>query len=284
VNLVISVAAFLLLAPLVGGLIAGLDRILSARLQARIGPPLFQPFYDVLKLMEKQTMSVNSYQLYYVACFLVFVMVTGVIFFAGGDLLLVIFALTVAGVFLALGAYSPHSPYSKVGADRELLQMMSYEPMLLLTALGMYRVTHSFHVDVIAAYPEPLVKYLPAVFLGFVFILTIKLRKSPFDLSASHHAHQELVKGLTTDFSGSTLALLEIGHWYENVILLGFTYLFFAAFGVAWAVLGVVLVYVLEVLVDNVYARLTWKATLKSSWIVTGVLGVANLLAVVYLF
>jgi formate hydrogenlyase subunit 4 len=238
----------------------------------------------VLKLLEKQTLSVNSYQHYYVACFLVFVIMTGVIFFAGGDLLLAIFALTVAGVFLALGAYSPHSPYSKIGADRELIQMMSYEPMLILAALGMYRVTHSLHVDAIAAYPKPLLKFIPGVFLGFVFILTIKFRKSPFDLSTSHHAHQELVKGLTTDFSGTTLALLEIGHWYENVILLGFLYLFFSAWGIPVAVAAVLLVYALEVIVDNLYARLTWKFTLKSSWVTTGILGVANLLALVYLF
>ena len=67
--------------------------------------------------------------------------------------------------------------------------------------------------------------FLPliGIFIGFVFILTIKFRKSPFDLSMSHHAHQELVRGLTNRIShGRTLGWIEISHWYENVFLLGF--------------------------------------------------------------
>jgi formate hydrogenlyase subunit 4 len=59
--------------------------------------------------------------------------------------------------------------------------------------------------------------FLPGVFLGLVYILGIKFRKSPFDLSMSHHAHQELIKGTVTEFSGKTLAMVEVAHWYENI-------------------------------------------------------------------
>jgi len=85
-------------------------------------------------------------------------------------------------------------PYSTIGAERELLQMMAYEPALLIAALGMYWVTKSFHVSAIVSYSHPLIAVLPGIFISVLFILTIKLRKSPFDLSTSHHAHQELVK------------------------------------------------------------------------------------------
>ena len=57
---VISVVLFLVLAPLVGGLLDGLDRKISARMQGRIGPPLLQPFYDVAKLWNKQMIVVNT--------------------------------------------------------------------------------------------------------------------------------------------------------------------------------------------------------------------------------
>ena len=137
-------------------------------------------------------------------------------------------ALTLAAVFFILGACNASSPFSFIGAQRELIQMMAYEPMVVLTAVGMYMVTRSFQVSEIAAFKGPLVLMLPGVFLGFVFTLEIKFRKSPFDLSSSHHAHQELVKGITTEFSGRTLALIEIAHWYEVVFLLGWVYLFFA--------------------------------------------------------
>jgi len=43
-----------------------------------------------------------------------------------------------------------------------------------------------------------------------LYILTIKFRKSPFDLSMSHHAHQEIVRGITTEFSGPALGLIEV--------------------------------------------------------------------------
>ena len=119
-------------------------------------------------------------------------------------------------------------PYSHLGAEREIIQQVAYEPMVILMAIGMYQVTGSFKVAVIAQYQAPLILYLPGVFAGFLYILTIKFRKSPFDLSMSHHAHQEIVRGMTTEFSGPTLALIEIVHWYENVMLLGMVYLFFA--------------------------------------------------------
>src|SRR5512133_507702 len=135
---VLSVIAYLILAPVVGGLLAGLDRIVSARMQGRVGPPLFQPFYDVLKLTEKENITVNKIQDFYVLCFFVFVVVTGAFFFAGESLLMIIFTLTLASVFLILAAFSSNSPYAQVGAERELLLMMAYEPMVLLTAIGFY--------------------------------------------------------------------------------------------------------------------------------------------------
>lgn len=284
-QIIICVVAYLIFAPLVGGILAGLDRIVSARMQRRVGPPLLQPFYDVFKLRTKEPVTVNKVQDFYVTCFFIFVLVTGGIFFAGGDLLLVIFTLTLASVFLIVAAFSSNSPYSQVGAERELLQMMAYEPMVLLTAIGFYLVDGSFNVrDIVTESSMSLIPLI-GVFLGFVFILTIKFRKSPFDLSMSHHAHQELVRGLTTEFSGKTLALIEVAHWYENIFLLGFVFLFFAN-GTIWGtVIGVVvclLAYFLEVLIDNSFARMKWQVALNSAWIVAAVLGVINLF-IVYL-
>jgi len=270
---------YVVLAPVIGGLLAGVDRVISARMQGRKGPPIMQPFFDVFKLLAKQYVTVNKFQSFYVAGFAIFTIVAGALFFAGGDLLLVIFALTVGGIFLVLGAYSANSPYSTIGADRELLQMMAYEPMVILAALGLFMVTKSFRVADILAFPKPLIEYLPAVFLGFLFILTIKFRKSPFDLSSSHHAHQELVRGLTTEFSGRALALIEVAHWYENVLLLGFVYVFVATN--VWLGLAVcAAAYFLEVLIDNTYTRLTWKPMVVWSWVVAGVFGVANIMVV----
>jgi ech hydrogenase subunit B len=279
---IVNAILFLLFAPIIGGLVTGIDRKLTARMQGRIGPPILQPFYDVGKLLEKENLVVTVSQNFYILSYIVFIMASGALFFAGGDLLLVIFAFTLAHIFLVLGAYASNSPYSFVGAERELIQIIAYEPMIILSAVGMYMVTKSFFVGDIAASGMPLFLYLPGVFIGFLMVFTIKLRKSPFDLSTSHHAHQELVKGVTTEFTGPNLAKIEIAHWYEDVFLLGFIYLFFA-FDLVIAILAIIIAYLLEILIDNTFSRVKWQFTLKSAWIVAGMMGLVNLGVLYYL-
>ncbi|MEY6431859.1 complex I subunit 1 family protein [Thioalkalicoccus limnaeus] len=275
--------AFIVLGPVVGGLLAGIDRRLTARMQSRQGPPLLQPFYDVLKLFEKDTTVVTHLQTLYLWAFLFFMVIAGVIIFLGGNLLLSLFAMTVSGIFLCLAAESTNSPYSKIGSAREMLLMMAYEPMLIIVPLGFFLVVGSFQVaDILAGEPSQVVQLL-GVLIGFLFVLTIKLRKSPFDISTSHHGHQELVKGLTTDMSGRDLALVEIGHWYENVILLAWLYLFFGPLGLLWALPIAVVLFFAEVLVDNTNARLKWGTTVKASWWVAVLFGVTNLLVLPFI-
>lgn len=284
---VLSAVLFVVLGPVAGGLLAGFDRKITARMQGRQGPPLLQPFYDLFKLFNKQALVVNSVQNFLVWGFLVFIVFTGALFFAGGDLLLVFFALTLAGIFFIMSASSANSPYSSMGAQRELLQMMAYEPMVLLVAIGFYDVTGSFSVrDIIHAGSVPPIAYMPGIFVGFLWILAIKFRKSPFDLSTTHHAHQEMVKGLTTELSGNILALVELAHWYENIFLLGVVGLFVMTS--AWwsgiiAVLVCALSYFLEILTDNVFPRVKWDFMLKSTWIATAVAGVVNLLILTWI-
>jgi formate hydrogenlyase subunit 4 len=273
---------FVLVAPIIGGLVCGIDRKVTAHMQGRVGPSVFQPFYDVGKLFEKENAVVNETQIFYVVCYIVFMIFTGALFYAGGDLLLVIFALTLAQIFLVLGAFAAYSPYSYVGAERELLQIMAYEPMVILTAVGMFVATRSFNVADIAATTTPVVLLIPGIFLGFLYTLTIKLRKSPFDISTSHHAHQEIVKGVTTEFSGPTLGLIEVTHWYETVFLLGFIYLFFG-WNPLLGVVAVVVLYLFEILIDNTNARVRWQLAVKSSWLIAVIAGVINLAALYFL-
>ena len=281
INIVWAIV-FVLVAPVIGGLVAGIDRKITAHMQGRVGPSILQPFYDVGKLFEKEQTVVNETQIFYAICYIIFMIFTGALFFAGGDLLLVIFALTLAQIFLVMGAFASNSPYSYVGAERELLQIMAYEPMVILAAVGMFVATKSFNVSDIASTTIPVVLLIPGIFLGFLYVLTIKLRKSPFDISTSHHAHQEIVKGVTTEFSGPSLGLIEITHWYETVFLLGFVYLFFG-FNPLIGVAAVIIVYLLEILIDNTNARVKWQLVVKSSWLIAAVVSVVNLAALYYM-
>jgi len=65
---------FIVLAPFVGGFLAGVDRKLSARLQGRYGPPLRQPFFDVLKLFQKERILVNKFQNFTIVLFFLFIL------------------------------------------------------------------------------------------------------------------------------------------------------------------------------------------------------------------
>jgi len=265
------------LTPLVGGLLAGVDRRLTAWLQSRYGPPVLQPFYDVLKLLGKTKMVVNPWQALSAYVYLASAVTSVFIFFMQGDLLLIFFVLTIGAVFLVVGALSAPSPYSQIGGQRELLQMLAYEPLLILVFVSMAMVTGSFRITAILDHPTPLLYELPLMFLVLGYVLTIKLRKSPFDISASQHAHQEIVRGVLTEYSGPHLALLEIAHWFEVVLVLGICSLFFAT-----SALGVVILlavtYFLEILIDNVMARMTWRWMLRSVLTVGLILSLVNIL------
>jgi ech hydrogenase subunit B len=270
----------ILLGPFLGGILSGIDRRLTARLQSRIGPPLLQPFYDIAKLMNKETAVVNHAQSFFVMIHLIFMIFTVALFFFGSDLLLVIFAMTLSSIFLVLAAYATNSPYSNLGADRELLLMLADEPIIILMAVGFYMLSGSFAVVDMIQVDQPMIILIPGLFLGYLLVVTIKLRKSPYDLSTSHHAHQELVKGLTK-FAGRTLAIVEIAHWYESLLLYGLVSLFFIGRSPWSIVLGVgmtIVVYILEIVIDNTFARFKWQAVLRTTWLAAASLVFINLI------
>ena len=278
---IVFVLAYLILAPFLGTLLDGVDRIISARMQRRKGPSLLQPFYDLGKLFSKEMIAVNNVQLLLNLSYLVILMIAGCMLFYGADLLMVLFILSTADMFLIMAASSDSSPYANMGASREMLQMMAYEPLTLLIAVGFYLTTGSFQVSDIIRADTSAVLWMPGLLIGFMFTAAIKFRKSPFDLSTSHHAHQERVKGLTTEMSGTTLAIMNIAEYYEMVLLFGIFSLFFIistwwSWIVSILICGVI--FFMETLWDNISARVKWKTLLYSCWVVTLVAGGVNIL------
>ncbi|MBR6228931.1 MAG: NADH-quinone oxidoreductase subunit H [Eubacterium sp.] len=278
---IILMIAYFLLAPFIGGLLEGVDRKISARMQRRVGPPLLQPFYDVIKLFSKQVIVVSRSQMFFLLSYMVLIIVTGLMFFAGMDILLCFFVMSTGATFLYFAAMVTSTPYSTMGGNRELIQMLAYEPAVLLTCVGFYLSEGTFDVGVIANSRVSSIVSLPGFFIAFVFILTIKMRKSPFDLSTSHHMHQELVKGLTTEMGARNLAIFQVTEWYENVFLMGVVglYVINSTWWSVFIAVGVVLIiYFFEILIDNTSARVKWSEMVKLSWGVTALTAGVNLI------
>jgi formate hydrogenlyase subunit 4 len=275
-NQLIIVIATIVLAPIVGGLLFGIDRRITARLQGRFGPPILQPFYDFFKLMGKESIAVSKMQFVWIYAYLVLMIASLLCLILQSDCLVLVFLLGFAGVSLVLGGFSTKSPYSHFGANRELLQILAYEPVLLLLAIGIYAQNGTFLISTIVSNQQPLLLSLWPLFIAVLYVLTIKMRKSPFDISTSHHAHQEIVKGITTEYSGPFLALYHLAEWYEIVLVLGVIVLFWA--NPLWIGLLIAFAaFLLELVVDNIAARMTARWMVRLSWSVGLILGILNI-------
>jgi formate hydrogenlyase subunit 4 len=102
------------------------------------------------------------------------------------------------------------------------------------------------------------------------------MRKSPFDIATSHHGHQEIVKGVTTEYSGPYFALYHLAEWYEIVLVLGIIALFWT--NPLWVgILIALAAFILEILIDNIAARMTARWMVRLSWSVGLILGIINI-------
>ncbi len=265
-------AAFLL-----GALLSGLDRIITARIQSRVGPPLLQPLYDVIKLLRKSPIVVNRTQVIYAFSHLAFMMLAVYLLVVGQDYVMLLFVLAFSSIALILGGMSVRSPYSRIGSQREIILMAAYEPILVLSAVGIYLINKSFMIQHIMVSSRPLLFSMPLLFVAFLMAVAIKLHKSPFDIATSHHAHQEIVKGITLEYSGPYLAIIEITHFLEIFLLV-------ALIGLFWAT-NVYMAIVLEtvgflgiIVVDNAVARLRNFWVMRFMWTVALGLAVVNII------
>lgn len=263
------------LAPILGGFVYGGERVLRARMQRRQGPPLLQPFYDMFKLLDKRTLIVHSsHALLAVAHFFVLWFAVAAIFM-GWNLLYIIFLHLFAQILLVLAGYSVRSVYSHLGANRELLMLVAYEPILILVGVGLYLVSGSFEITDIMQQRGYLPTLLP-LFAALAIIVPIKVKKSPFDVG---EAHQEIVGGVEIEYSGLFYEFLYMARFLEYIFI--YSFIFF--FGGASLWLGAVLVagtFLAVNLVDNATARVKTADMLKIIYLAAMTLAVINIAGV----
>jgi len=224
-----------------GLLFSGVDRILVARMQSRIGPPLIQPLLDTIKLLVKQDMVPTNavtgvfrfapvLALAGAITLLFYIPLGGLgalpVFEGRGDSILVLYLLLIPGLAMVMGGFASGSPYASIGAQREMVTMLSYELPLAtvvltyawkLASLGL---DQPFSLGTMAANPI-WAAVGPLGGIGVFLMLGVMLLVAPGELGripfGSPEAETELAGGLLVEYSGRSLALFQLALAVKSV-------------------------------------------------------------------
>ena len=294
--IVIGILQALLIA-LVAPLYSGFARVLRAKMHSRHGPPVFQNYYDLFKLMKRQEIVPAQGSLVFritpyltIVAILLAVMIIPILVaqspFGGvGDMILVIYLLALVRFFTSLSGLSSGSTFGGMAARRELLISALIEPLMLLVLFVMALMAGSTNLGVITTgIITGRLPYYATVWLGmisFAFVVFIEAGKLPFDLS---EAEQELQEGPLTEYSGHGLALMKWGLYMKQLAVAALFLAVFAPFGSMVAaspaggllaliafLLKAAVLYALAALVENGMARLRFIKAPSVTWIALGV-------------
>ncbi|OGS12058.1 MAG: NADH dehydrogenase [Elusimicrobia bacterium RIFOXYA2_FULL_58_8] len=206
------------------------DRKLCAVMQNRMGPPLIQPLADFIKLLAKEVIvpdAADSRMFRLLPFFAMAAVMTAVISIPvgahalcsfQGDMVVVIYLLTIPTVTFFLAGWSSTSPYATVGAMRVLTQLFAYEVPLMLALIGPAILAGSWNLTEISAFFAAKPYLIPTQLLGFlagIIALQGKLERMPFDIP---HAKNEIVGGQFTEYSGRLLAFFYLAIDMELVV------------------------------------------------------------------
>lgn len=205
------------------------ERKIMAKMQKRIGPPFYQPFFDFIKLMTKRPIYrsmldrvlLTALPLLAAAAMLVALSLLPVFpdergFI--GDVILLAALMEVPPLCSVMAGFASRSIFGEIGAVREAFLSMIYSLPFLAALLALCVSAGSLRLSDAALLPSLAVR-VPAL-IALVLCLPAKLRLNPFSLT---NAEQEIYSGPTTELDGALLALWELAHGLEWVVLAGLT-------------------------------------------------------------
>lgn len=225
--------ALMLLVIVLALLYDGADRIIHARMQRRLGPPILQPFIDVLKLLGKENIvprravrwAFNGAPWVAAASMIMLFLYIPIgslppVLGTHGDLILVLYLLGLSGVAMAIGGFASGSPIANVGAQREMVLMMSYElPLAVVVSTMAWLALRTgmpgdpFNLETFASMSiwgmSGRIGFVGVfcLFLSLILVVPGETGKGPMDIP---EAKTEILDGLIIEYSGRNLALFKI--------------------------------------------------------------------------
>ncbi len=299
----IEVAAILAAIPLlilVSLLAEGLDRKIYARMQGRIGPPILQPLYDLIKLAGKERIIpvTAKRNIFIIAPYIAFLFSISALVIPAvtlisnlnftGDLILIAYMMVTVTLMYIIGGAVSGNPYSSIGMSRAIVMMLAYEIPLLACfimvavksglTLGLYNI-----IMVQIESRQPLAFIYPSIALtAAVFLLCTPAAAEvqPFDIPV---AKTEIIHGPLTEYTGLYLALFKLAKSNQTLLLniLSVILFFYPVFTPLNSnLLNLIIVLTIALIIRfftvtiprAVFARLRVTEALKLYWITASIL------------
>jgi len=300
----ISILGFLatvVLAFTVGVFYGGFVRKITARIQNRVGPPVYQNFFDIIKLYSKKTAVHHGWMQHLGPAFAITASVTSLMFIPvlngqgwiwfenlnfKGDLIFLIYMMVFGSLGMALGAGQTGNPHSAIGVSRGLSQMVGYEIPWVLALVAIMMQAHTTSITGLLDYQNANNTWMmfesPLAFVAALMAMLGMFHYAPFDVP---FAPAELASGPGSEFGGKYLALMMTsGSIFAFVKLVLIVDIFMGgASNLIMLVVKTFLLYMIPVLYGIVSPRYRTEQSIRYFWGWPTFIGILGVLYVVFI-
>lgn len=265
----------------VGILASWIDRKVTARVQWRVGPPLLQPLYDIIKLLGKETIVPQGNKFIFLSTplfglasvIVVSTLIWKTIIDPGatflGDIIVILYLLTIPAIALIIGGFSSRNPLASIGASREMKLVLAYELPFILSLIVPIIKSGSIRLGDILVYQllNGILLSNPSgiiVFIVAIICMQAKLGLVPFDIA---EAETEISSGIYIEYSGTPLAIIRLTRYMMLFVVPMF--LVSSFMGGIYSLSGIlkyVILLVLVILIRNTNPRVRIDQAVKFFW------------------
>jgi formate hydrogenlyase subunit 4 len=241
--------AEMLLVLLLSPLLTGFVRKVKARLLRRQGPPLLQPYRDLIRLMRKEVVLAESaswlfrvipYIIFagiWVAASLVPTFRSGLLFSWSADLIAIIALLGSARFFLALAGLDVGTSFGGIGSSREVMIASLAEPAMLMTMFTLALIAGSTQLSTMAAHMAlSAVGLRVSLGLGLLALIMVAIAENariPIDNPATHLELTMVHEAMVLEYSGRHLALIDLSSELKLLLYVSVIGCLFTPWGIA---------------------------------------------------